>query len=345
MNIGPSPLSGPTPRPDRAQMNPVDGPMPPASTSIPAAPDDGRTGPPDSFEIPKRAGQAATRIDLPASAPPRSSGAPSTLDGLQRDPALEKHLKDTMARHGLRGSGAVVMDLDRGVFAGHNEGGAYSPASVIKVPVMVEVMKQVEAGKLSYSGNVKALVEKMIIASDNQATNQLIDLVDPSRKRVSATMKEILGNSDIQLYNKMFPPTYQRKNQGSARAFAMLLKRIEEGQVISPGASARMKAIMGRNADDAMIQRGLNQAELGGARLYNKTGGTSEALNDAGIIEVGDRRYVLSIFTPQDARVGGTTERLAAVTRDLVQFLEARQAREATDPTAVTAPTSSPERP
>jgi beta-lactamase class A len=187
----------------------------------------------------------------------------------------------------------------------------------------------------------------MIIASDNQATNQLIDLVDPSRKRVSATMNEIVGNSDIRLYNAMYAQNPQRKNQGSARAFAMLLKRIEEGQVISPGASARMKAIMGLNADDSMIQRGLNQAGLQGrARLYNKTGGTSVALNDAGIIEVGDRRYVLSIFTPQDA--GGkepAERRLAAVTRDLVQFLEARQAREATDPTAVTAPTSSPERP
>jgi beta-lactamase class A len=322
VTLGPSHLSGtspssvvtPPPRPGLAENAPVS-PAPAAGQEVvPVAP-------PDCLEVPRPDGQPATRIALPATPPSRTGSGtpPSELDGLLRDPSLEKQLKDTLARHGLRDAGAVVMDLDRGIFAGQNEGGAYSPASVIKVPVMVEVMKQVEAGQLAYSGNVRELVEKMIIHSDNQATNQLIARVDPTRTRVTATMREILGNGDIRLFNPMFASNPKQLNQGSARAFAMLLKRIEEGRVVSPEASARMKAIMGRNVDDSML--GLAVKGLEDTRLFNKTGSHNHALNDAGIIEVGDRRLVFAIFTRQDGRSRAATDRIARVTHDLLESL------------------------
>ena len=266
-------------------------------------------------------GQPATRVPLPGAGRVEASPAgapPAQLDGLTRDPVLEQRLKDALKKVGLEKAGAVVMDLERGVFAGQNEGSAYSPASVIKVPVMVEVMKQVEAGKLSFTGDVKALTERMIIHSDNSATNQLIRMVDPSRTRITQTMWEILGNHDIQLHNEMFPGSHTRLNQGSARGFATLIKRIEEGKVISPEVSARMKAIMGRNADDTLF--GTAVKSLGSdVRLYNKTGSHGAALNDAGIIEYGDRRLVLAIFT----REKGITSNNGKIVRAATELLKA----------------------
>jgi hypothetical protein len=49
-----------------------------------------------------------------------------------------------MHRYGLANAGATIIDLKSGTFAGFGENRPLSPASVIKVPLMVEVMKQVE---------------------------------------------------------------------------------------------------------------------------------------------------------------------------------------------------------
>ena len=324
MNIGPSipPIPSPPAAPGSSSTSsaPAAG-SEPAGPPVPASPARDGNGSTDTVKMSGGDGQTATRVTLrgagsvdaiPAGPPP------AVLDGLTRDQVLEKRLKDALKNAGLKEAGAVVMDLERGVFAGQNEGAAYSPASVIKVPVMIEVMKQVEAGKLAYTGNVKSLVERMIIHSDNAATNELIRMVDPSHTRITATMHEILGNRDIQLHNEMFPGSYKRLNQGSARAFATLIKRIDEGKVISPEVSARMKAIMGRNADDSML--GTAVKVLGSdARLYNKTGSHGAALNDAGIIEFGDRRLVLAIFTREKGNETSNNGKIVQAATELLQ--------------------------
>ncbi len=98
--------------------------------------------------------------------------------------------------------GVAARDLASGAEIRHNVNDVFSAASCIKVPVLVEVFRQVEAGHLSLdepipytaahrvpgSGVLKDLtvgramplrdaVTLMIIISDNTATNMLIDAV------------------------------------------------------------------------------------------------------------------------------------------------------------------------
>ena len=100
--------------------------------------------------------------------------------------------------------GVVAIDLKTGAILQHNANAVFPQASSIKIPIMAEVFRQIEAGKLKQdssvtlkredavggSGNlqtllkrgpvkvtVRELVDKMIRDSDNTATNQLIGMV------------------------------------------------------------------------------------------------------------------------------------------------------------------------
>ena len=301
-------------------------------------------------------GSSSLRLDkLTLARPSHPADRPGTA-GLERDPALGARLAELMHRYGLANAGATIIDLKSGTFAGFGENRPLSPASVIKVPLMVEVMKQVEGGQLALDQmlpitrsnwteseqnvlkigdrrTVEQLVNLMITKSDNVATNTLIDAV--GRHHVNRTMAE-LGIPELRLVRKLSGETrverdVTARNQSTARSTAELLTLLERGQLVSPEASRRMKDWMRRNEDDTLVQRGLDEAGLlGKARLYNKSGGHSKALNDAGIIEVGDRRYVLTLFTPQDgSKKNPVAEgRLAGVTRDLLRYLEERHARQ-----------------
>ena len=343
-------------------LPPAPGPTDGAPARIPQLPDPLRVPTPTH----------PTGIPLPGSAARPGAGR------LARDPELEAKLAELMKRHQLGHSGATIMDLTSGVTAGFGANRSLSPASVIKVPLMVEVMRQVEAGKLNLDDRlpitrknwthsvedrlkvgdrpaVADLVKLMIAKSDNVATNTLIDAV--GRANVNATMGEI-GVGEISLNRKLsmvirVEADLPASNRATPGAVAELFRKIDEGTLtgregkplVSPEGTRQMMDWLRQNEDDTMLQRGLKEAGFPGARLYNKTGGHSSALNDAGIIEVGDRRYVLSLFTPQSEAGGHAAEgRLAAVTRDLVKFLESRHARQTTETASAPEPTVNTDR-
>ncbi|MEO9171328.1 MAG: serine hydrolase, partial [Candidatus Baltobacteraceae bacterium] len=108
-------------------------------------------------------------------------------------------------------SAIEVMDLSSGYRASYNAGASMPAASTIKVPVMVEVFRQLEAGNFDLRRRVELLardkdygsgdlcnapvgarydvadlLSKMIDISDNTATNMLIRLV--GRTHINRTM-------------------------------------------------------------------------------------------------------------------------------------------------------------
>ena len=145
-------------------------------------------------------------------------------DGLAR--AVEPHVAAFKGEVGF-----YVRHLVTGEEAGHNADAPFLTASVFKIPVLVEVFRQAEAGRLSLdetvtisrkaklpgSGVLKEMSDSltvtardlamlMIIVSDNTATDLLLDLVGKDtvnatlralgleRTRVDLTCREILYN-------------------------------------------------------------------------------------------------------------------------------------------------------
>ncbi len=212
----------------------------------------------------------------------------------------------------------------------------FHPASTIKVPIMVEVFRQAEQGRLQLgqriplpaagratgSGVLKDLdpglpltvldlVTLMITVSDNTATNLLIDLV--GRDQVNATLAE-LGLRSTYLAGKLqVPPEQQtpeqrqgRRSVTTPRDLWRLMVLIARGEAASPESCQKMIDILRRQQYTEVLGRYLpydpdavEEGDLGSwpVVIASKGGAIRGVRNEVGLIQAGPRGYVVAICT------------------------------------------------
>ncbi|MBN1203971.1 MAG: serine hydrolase [Myxococcaceae bacterium] len=216
---------------------------------------------------------------------------------------------------------AVSLEADR----------SFHAASTMKVPVMIEFFRQVDAGKLSldqpiplvnqfasivdgspYSLDAKEdedaalyerlgrpvpareLLERMITRSSNLATNLIIALVDA--QRVTQTLRTLGARKMTVLRGVEDGKAYQQglNNTASARELATLLIAIERGEAASARSTQAMRAILLAQELNDEIPAGLPP----GTPVAHKTGQISGVLHDAAIVyPPGRAPYVLVVLT------------------------------------------------
>ena len=233
----------------------------------------------------------------------------------------------------------AVIDLTkkRPVFGGVHATNFIYPASVYKMYVAMEILKQVSNGEYSlyapyivHSPNdvdwsreidydprpllrdgdtvtINYLLDLMITRSDNSAANCLIDVA--TRPRINQTMhsNNWFGSEVTRkfLRKKFEDPGYDtiRGTETSALHAADFMYKIYSNQLINPWVSRQLKALLGRQLGTAKLSTGLPAT----AMFYHKTGWWSIYTNDAGIVEdarlngLSGRRkikYIISVFTP-----------------------------------------------
>jgi beta-lactamase class A len=207
----------------------------------------------------------------------------------------------------------------------------FHAASTMKVPVMLEFFRQVDAGKLSleqrltlanqfasivdgspYALEVKddedaslyerlgqpvsarELVERMITRSSNLATNTVIALVDA--KRVTKTLRSLGARRMTVLRGVEDGKAYQKglNNTATARDLARLLLAIEQGKAASPASTQAMRSILLAQELNLEIPAGLPP----GTPVAHKTGQISGVLHDAAIVYPSGRPpYILVVLT------------------------------------------------
>ena len=227
--------------------------------------------------------------------------------------------------------GVAFRDLERGdtLFIGADT--RFHAASTMKVPVMIQLFRDADAGRirmdqpvlvenrfasivdgspysLSSSDDsdglvytwigtrqpVATLLDRMIVRSSNLATNTLIALADA--KRANATARE-LGARDIQVLrgvedSKAFAANLN--NTTTARDLATLLAAIETGTAASKAACDSMRAVLLRQELNDEIPAGLPA----GTRVAHKTGSITAHLHDAAIVyPPGRKPYILVVLT------------------------------------------------
>jgi beta-lactamase class A len=223
---------------------------------------------------------------------------------------------------------AVINLNGKPCIAGVNMDNFIYPASVYKMYVAMEVLKQVSEGKyplsqfyivrspndvdrtrevtadprpLLRSGDtvtINYLLDLMITRSDNSAANCLIDIA--GRKNINATMvANGWKGSEVTrkfLSRKMEDPGYDtiRGTETNARHTAEFMYRVQTNQLINPWVSMQMKALLARQLDKSKLAQGLPANTM----FSHKTGWWSFYTHDAGIVEDGKVKYVLAVFTP-----------------------------------------------
>ena len=202
------------------------------------------------------------------------------------------------------------------------------PASVYKMYVAMEILRQVSNGDFSlsrqyivhspndvdrskeisydprpllHSGDtvtINYLLDLMITRSDNSAANCLIDVA--TRDSINKTIHEMgwYGSEVTRkfLSRKFEDPGYDtvRGTETCALHAADFMYKVYTNQLINPWVSMQMKVLLGRQLDTTKLSLGLPRTSM----FFHKTGWWSIYTNDVGIVDDGKIRYIISLFTP-----------------------------------------------
>jgi beta-lactamase class A len=225
----------------------------------------------------------------------------------------------------------------------------FHAASTMKVPVMIELFRQAEAGRLSLDeplpirnefhsivdGSVykldagddsdsevyeaigktltlRRLCELMITLSSNFATNLLIERLGVENIRQTVTR---LGADGMQVLRGVEDDKAFEKglnNTTTARGLLILLEKIATGHAVDQTADAEMLAILKRQHFNNAIPAGLPS----GTVVAHKTGNITKIHHDAAIV-YGSHPYVLVVLVRGVADERRSAEIIASISREV----------------------------
>jgi beta-lactamase class A len=205
-------------------------------------------------------------------------------------------------------------------------------ASLIKVPIMVELMEQVrmdkltmestlvlrDANKVSGGGTIanypdgaviriKELARQMIVYSDNTATNLLIAKL--GQASINARMKA-LGLPGLQLNRVMMDTAAAKRGQENyvtAYQINQLLRLIQREEVATPALCRLALEFLLQNDDRSTLPRHLPED----VAIAHKTGELAYIRSDAGIV-FAKKPYIISVFVR-----GTTTEKAEEIIAEI----------------------------
>jgi len=257
---------------------------------------------------------------------PRSVPAqPQSLDALERD---VRGVLDS-----VEGDFAVTFRVldDTSTSLLMNEHAMFHAASTMKTPVMIELFRQAHEGRFDLDDSIRvenefesivdgspysltpeddsyealydhlgekrpirALMQKMITASSNLATNILIEKVGAERttqtmRRYGADRIQVRrGVEDLKAYRQGL------NNETSAHDLLVILERIARRNAVSEAASDEMIEILTGQTYDDMIPARLPDS----VTVAHKTGWITGLHHDSGIVFVpGGPTYVLVLLS------------------------------------------------
>jgi len=273
----------------------------------------------------------------------QSQAAPANLEAALRRAIAESGAEVAVAYRTLDGRSEVLIDPDK----------PFHAASTMKVPVMIELFRQVQAGTLHLDDTIviknefrsivdqspyklsegddsdkdvyaavgtpmtlRRLCELMITVSSNFAANLLIDKlgVDNIRRTVTA-----LGADGMQVLRGVEDQKAFDKglnNTTTARGLLVLFDKLAHGAAVSAQSDAAMIDILKRQQFNDGIPAGVPP----GTAVAHKTGTITRIHHDAGIVYA-PRPYVLVILVrglddqKKSAAVMASLSRLVFATR------------------------------
>lgn len=239
----------------------------------------------------------------------------------------------------------AFKDFQSGDIVAINADAVMPQASSIKIAVLVELLRQAQAGKLRLEERVEIrkaqfvggsgvlqdfgdgtsevslrdLAALMIVVSDNTATNLLIDRV--GQVQVNATLQS-LGLERTRLMRKMIQPEEERRgveNVSTAREMTSLLEQLYRGKLLDEGHTALAMELLKNEKDEPTpMGRGLPT----GVALASKTGSLPGVRCESGIVLLEGRPYVLSVMMTYAADDAAAERAITDVSRRVYSYVE-----------------------
>jgi beta-lactamase class A len=208
-----------------------------------------------------------------------------------------------------------IKDLTTGAMSAINPDANMPAASTIKIPVMVEVFRQIALGKFDLNRSVtlmssdrdwgwgdladarvgsrypvSKLLTLMITESDNTATNMLIRLV--GRWNINHTMAG-LGLTNTRVGDYIRSEGDIRALRTSPADMVSLLDAMAHDQLVDSWSSREMISILSGQHHNGLLPVPLPK----GLQIAHKTGSLHDTLNDVGIVYLESTPYIIAVLT------------------------------------------------
>ncbi|MBE9212079.1 serine hydrolase [Plectonema cf. radiosum LEGE 06105] len=235
--------------------------------------------------------------------------------------------------------GVFIADLDTGNYVDLNANSAFAAASTIKLPILVAFFQDVDAGKIQPnemlvmeqrmvaggSGDMQSqpvgskftaleVATKMMVISDNTATNILIDRmggIEALNQRFRSW-----GLTATVLRNQL--PDIEGTNTTSPKELGQVLAMVSKGNLVPTTASRdRILDIMRQNQRRHLLPTGLGV----GAEIGNKTGYIGAMLGDVGLINLPTgKRYIAAVMVKRPRNDSRAETLITSVSRLAYQY-------------------------
>jgi beta-lactamase class A len=264
---------------------------------------------------------------------------PSALRLTQAMTPLSRSIQDLTVQYTGLTPGIFVVDLDNGNYVDLNGNKIFSSASLIKVPILVAFLQDVDSGKIrldelltmrqiDMAGEAGDLQDqpvgsqfsaldtatKMITISDNTATNMIIARLGGA----NALTQRFRGWGLTETVLRSPLPDLTGDNTTSPRDLVNLLASVSQGDLLSLRSRDRLLSIMRNTVAGTLLPSGLGPEAI----IAHKTGTINSILGDTGIVDMPNgKRYIVTVIVQRPAEDERAREFIQTISHQIYQYL------------------------
>ncbi|MFA7658573.1 MAG: serine hydrolase [Candidatus Gastranaerophilaceae bacterium] len=248
----------------------------------------------------------------------------TTLYTTEKMPVVEAKLTKLMAMYKTIDPSIFVWDYDTGKYVDIKASEPYAAASIIKIPVLIQLFKSIEANQLTIydemaltpyykaegSGDLQTralgakytideLARAMITKSDNSATNMIVSTIGGMPDVNGGIRSWGLKNT----YINNWLPDIDGTNYTTAKDLATMLYNLDNPGFLNINSREYIVDYMSHVENNRLIQAGLDPKAL----FVHKTGDIGKMLGDAGIVFTpSGKKYIVAILAnrPYNSQLG-----------------------------------------
>jgi beta-lactamase class A len=233
---------------------------------------------------------------------------------------MKQEIRSRLALSSQASSSIYFRDLNNGPWIGINERDKFTPASLMKVPLLMAGFKSREKDRAffdkkvlyvkqqePFEANIKSpialknglqydlwrIVESMIINSDNDAASLLLEKLDRQ------SLKSVFH--DLKVPDPEGGPT---EDYMSVKDYASFFRILYNASYLSNEDSEQALKLLSQSVFDQGLVAGLPKdiivAHKFGERKYEKQGQEIKQLHDCGIIYADKKNYILCVMSRGD---------------------------------------------